>query len=126
MSYYYFTAPSSPPENIEVTNADPASLQVTWQPPLKTSSNEAITGYVIVYARGGSDEIVDTMILNVPNETTITLLGLLACTEYSVTVAAVNANGTGPFSNPVTGTSGEDSELNKPCIHIAYQILLHI
>ena len=91
---------------------------------MKTNSNEAITGYVVMYARDGSDEIVDTMILNVPNDTTITLPGLLACTKYSVTVAAVNANGTGPFSNPVIASSGEDSELNKPCIHLAYQILL--
>ena len=68
-----------------------------------------ITGYVIQYARVGSD---DNMILNVPNGTALTISGLFACVEYSVTMAAVNVEGTGPFSKPVTAISGEDSELN--------------
>ena len=52
------------------------------------------------------------MIVNVPNDTNLAISGLFACAEYSVTVAAVNANGTGPFSKPTLKTSGEDSELN--------------
>ena len=48
------------------------------------------------------------MIINVPNDTTLTISGLFAYVEYSVTVAAVNANGTGPFSKPVIAMSGED------------------
>ena len=32
--------------------------------------------------------------------------------NYSVVVATVNINGTGPFSNPVVGRSGEDGELS--------------
>ena len=31
--------------------------------------------------------------------------------EYSVRIAAVNINGTGPFSNAITVTSGDDSEI---------------
>ena len=50
--------------------------------------------------------------MNVPNDTTLTISGLFACAEYSVIVAAVNANGTGPFSKSIIETSGEDSELN--------------
>ena len=69
-----------------------------------------ITSYVIQYARVGAD---DKMIKNVPNGSgPITISGLHTCANYSVTVAAVNAKGTGPFSNPVVQTSGEDSELN--------------
>ena len=92
---------------------DPASLVVSWQPPLETHCNGSITGYLIQYAKVGSD---DNMIVNVPNDTattTLTISGLYACVEYSVTVAAVNANGTGPFSKPVVATSGEDGELNN-------------
>ena len=55
---------------------------------------------------------IDDMIVNVSSGTTFTISGLFACVEYSVTVAAVNDNGTGPFSKPVIETSGEDSELN--------------
>ena len=96
---------------------DPASLIASWQPPLKLHCNGPITGYVIQYARVGSD---DKMIMNVPDDTTLTISGLHACAEYSVTMAAVNANGTGPFSNPVVTSSGEDStcKLNVFCLHI--------
>ena len=105
----FLTAPSSPPENIEVLTADAASLQVSWQPPQDNHCNGQITGYVIQYARVGSD---DKMIMNVPNVTELIISGLFACAQYSVTVAAVNVNGTGPFSIPVVATSGEDSKLN--------------
>ena len=87
---------------------DPASLKVSWQPPLENNCNGPITGYVIQYARVGSD---DKMIMNVPNGTTLTISGLYAHVDYSVTMAAVNAKGTGPFSKPVVATS-EDSKLN--------------
>ena len=94
-------------------SVDPASLFVSWQLPVKKNSNEAITGYVILYARDGSDDNDNNMILNVPNDTTeLSLSGLYACAKYSVTLAAVNTNGTGQFSNPVMATSGEDSESN--------------
>ena len=43
---------------------------------------------------------------------TFTISGLFACAEYSVTVAAVNAKGTGPFSKPLVASPGEDSKLN--------------
>ena len=76
---------------------------------MEITCNEPITGYVIQYARVGSD---DNMIVNVDNGTALTISGLFACVAYSVTVAAVNAEGTGPFSKPVIATSGEDSELN--------------
>ena len=82
---------------------------MSWQPPLEKHYNGSITGYIIQYGRVGSD---DKRSMNVPNDTKHTISGLFAYVEYSVTVAAVNANGTGPFSKPVVATSGEDSELN--------------
>ena len=82
---------------------------MSWQPPLEANCNGQITGYVIQYARVGSD---DNMIVNVPNQTKLEIPGLFAHVEYSVTVAAVNAKGTGPFSKPATATSGEDGGLN--------------
>ena len=104
-----YTAPSSPPQDIEVSGDDPGSLIVSWQPPLEDNCNGPITGYVIQYARVGLN---DNMIENVPNGTTLTIPGLFAHVEYSVTMAAVNAKGTGPFSKPVVATSGEDGGLN--------------
>ena len=104
-----YTAPSSAPQDIEVSSDDPGSLIVSWQPPLERNCNGSITGYVIQYGMVGSD---DNMIVNVPNETTLAIPGLFAHVEYFITMAAVNANGTGPFSKPVVATSGEDGGLN--------------
>ena len=115
MSYQHYTAPSSPPQEIEVKSHNPASLIVSWQPPLDEISNGPITGYVMQYTRIGSD---DKMLLNISTYTTLTISGLYAYAKYSVTLAAVNANGTGPFSKPVMAISGEDSEFNYIILHL--------
>ena len=65
---------------------------------------------MIQYARVRSD---DKMIMNVSSCTDLIISGLSACAEYSITVAAVNLNGAGPFSKPEIATSGEDSKLRN-------------
>ena len=82
---------------------------MSWQSPLEINQNGPITGYVIQYTRVGTS---DTMSENVNSGTTHTISGLVAYVDYSVIVAAVNFNGTGPFSNPVVEMSGEDGESN--------------
>ena len=109
MSCYYSTAPSSPPLDVMVATFDPASLMVSWQPPPPIDHNAPIIGYMIQYIKDGSS---DLMSVNVTNETTYTISGLPVSTEYSVRVAAMNINGTGPFSNPMINRSGEDREFN--------------
>ena len=110
MSCYNSTVPSSPPHNVMVTSVNPASLMVSWQPPPLIDHNGQITVFVIQYTRVESS---DTMSEVVTSGTTRTLSGLVAYVDYSVIVAAVNVNGTGPFSNPpVVERSGEDGELN--------------
>ena len=110
MSCYNSIAPSSPPQNVVVTSVDPASLMVSWQPPLAIDHNGMIIGYMINYTE------VDTnvmMSVNINSGTTLTISGLRAVTEYSVVIAAINVNGTGSFSDAVNGISGDPSELNK-------------
>ena len=109
MSCYNSTVPSSSPLNVMVTIVNPASLEVSWQPPLEINHNGPISGYVIQYTRVGSS---DTMSVNVTSGVSHTITGLVPYVNYSVVVAAVNVNGTGPFSNPMIKMSGEDSELN--------------
>ena len=87
-----------------VTGVIRASLIVSWDPPLEIGHNGMITGYVI--------ELNGTVRGNVNSGTTHTISGLDAFVYYSVTVAAVNVNGTGSFSNPEVGRSGEDGKLN--------------
>ena len=95
-----------------VTSTDPASLRVQWQLPSEMYHNILITGHVIQYTRIRS---TDVMKMNVDSGTTHTISGLVACTVYSIRVAAKTINATGPFSKPELQVSGEDSESNKYC-----------
>ena len=108
MSCYNSTAPDSSPLNVMVTSVNPASLEVSWQPPLEINWNGPIV-HVIQYTRIG---LSNTMSENVNSGTTHTISELVAYVDYSVRVAAMNVNGTGPFSNPVIEMSGEDGESN--------------
>ena len=114
ISCYNSTVPSSPPLNVMITSVNPASLGVSWQPPLEINWNGPITVYVIQYNRVGSSNMMSE---NVNSGTTHTILGLVAYVDYSVLVAAVNVNGTGAFSNPVVGRSGEVRESNVHSYH---------
>ena len=108
MSCYNSIAPSSPPQNVMVESLNIASLNVSWQPPTARNRNGPITGHVIQYTRVGSS---DMMSVNDTSGTTRTISGLVAYVNYSVIVAAMTVNGTGPFSDPpVVGRSGEDGE----------------
>ena len=109
MSCYNSTVPSSPPQSVMVESHNPASLMVSWQLPVRRDRNGDITGYMINYTRVGSS---DMMSVTVTSGTTRTISGLVAYVNYSVVVAAMTVNGTGPFSDPpVVGRSGEDGEL---------------
>ena len=101
------TVPSTPPQNITITSMDPVSLKLSWQPPLECH-NVPITGYVIQYIKDGSQNMIkDTKNIS---GTTHTISGLIPYTKYSVKVAAINGDRTGPFSEPMIGISGEDGE----------------
>ena len=109
VSCYNSTVPSSPPQNVIVRSINPASLMVLWQPPPIIDHNGQLVDYRIQYIGVGSSDMMSVMV----NTRTIHIIsGLVAYVNYSVIVTAVNVNGTGPFSNPVVGRSGEDSELN--------------
>ena len=107
MSCYNSTVPSSPPLNVMVESNNQTSLNVSWQSPLEIDRNGPITGYVINYTRDESSDHV--MIVNVTG-TAYTISGLVTFAEYSVRVAAVNINGTGPLSVAVTGKPGGDGK----------------
>ena len=104
--YYNSIAPSSPPQNIISTDVDPASLIITWEPPLPEHQNGPILEYFILYHLTGE--------LNIDNENTIgtnvTITGLIPFVSYSFQVAARTANGTGVLSssrNQVSGQAGK-------------------
>ena len=91
-----------------VTSVNPSSLMVSWQPPLEINQNGVITGYLILNTRIESGDITSDTITR---GTTHTISGLIPFVNYSVRIAAVNANGTGPFSDAIVEVSGQDSKL---------------
>ena len=102
-----------------VTTINPASLIVSWQPPPVIDHNGPLTGHVIQYSRVGSSDMMND---DVTSGTTHTISGVVAYSNYSVKVTAVNDQGTGPFSNPVVQVSGEDGRLcymdpNLQCVY---------
>ena len=92
-----------------VESIDPAALRVSWQLHSEVNHNEPVTGHVIHYFKDGSQDIKS---IDVASDSSFTISGLIACAKYSVRVAAVSDNRTGPFSESVIQVSGEDSELN--------------
>ncbi|KAK4315463.1 hypothetical protein Pmani_013378 [Petrolisthes manimaculis] len=67
------------------------SISVEWDPP--ASPNGVITHYLISWSPHDPTESITT------NETTYTLMGLLPCTTYTVTISAFTSKGSGPPSD---------------------------
>jgi len=102
-----------------VISINPSSLRVSWQPPPEVDHNGVITGYVMEYTRsGGLSDMV-----TVTSGTTHTISGLVPFVEYSVTVAARTSSGTGPLSDPVVQSSGEDGKSMSMLVAKAYHLI---
>ena len=78
---------------------------MSWQPPPLIDHNGPLTGYVIEYRRiTHGDTLSETVNDGTVYVHSIMLLGVTEIANYSVSVAAMNVNGTGPFSKPVVQT----------------------
>ena len=107
--FYIHAVPDGPPQGINLTGVDPAMLSVRYSRPLVEHVNGDLTGYMIRYSRVGSGEVEVMSVVNGDNLSSL-ISGLVAYVSYSIEVAANNINGTGPFSDPVFGLSGQDGE----------------
>ena len=79
----------------------PTEASLWWREVPCVQQNRPINGYVVrYYATHGADRNVHQ------NKSVVTtgdiIDGLTPNTEYVFQVAAVNVNGTGPFSEPIT------------------------
>ena len=91
-----------------MTGADGALLLLTYDRPEIRLRNGDVTRYEIRYTRVGSG--ISRMIMVGSDTLESVIPGLVANTNYSVQVAAVNVNGNGPFSDVVYGVAGQDSK----------------
>ena len=93
------TGPGAP-HNVMISTPTPTSLEVSWLPPFDDGGS-AITDYAIEYRRIGT--IAWTSIpRTVSTVTTYRKTGLDTGVAYEFRVAAVTANGTGPWNRPET------------------------
>ena len=92
-----------------VTDVDPASLRVTWQPPPLIDQNGPLVGYTISYHRTDDFSTAPSMGAT-GNETIIS--GLDPFVSYSVQVSARNDKGLGIASSIINQVSGQDGKYN--------------
>ena len=99
------SVPSAPPEMVNGSSVQgsSSSIIVSWEDVPCQHRNGDIVGYVVEYRKNGAIQEGQTqeMIVMVDGQA-ITLDDLEPLAEYSIMVAAVNSNGTGQFSEPVT------------------------
>ena len=80
----------------------PTEVFLRWREVPCVQQNGLITGYVVgYYATCGADRNVQWNKSMVTTGSTI-IEGLTPFTEYAFQVAAVNVNGTGSFTEPIT------------------------
>ena len=94
-----FSAPTAPPSNVSVTEVTSSTITVQWEMVPCIHQNGPITGYSVRYGvmGSGSSEAVSGA-----SETETIISDLMSSTTYVVEVAAVNGNGTGVYSNPIS------------------------
>ena len=89
-------APSGTPQEVTIVDTTSTKITIQWKELPCSDRNGDITGYTVRYSISGSN-----ITLRNYSDTAATLVDLIPFTNYSIEVAAVNDNGTGPFSTPV-------------------------
>ena len=96
-----YSVPSGAPQSLEAMLVQPTEVSLRWREVACVQQNGPITSYVVrYYATCGADRHVQWNKSIVTAGSTID--GLAPNTEYAFQVAAINGNGTGPFSEPIT------------------------
>ena len=90
------------------------AVSLSWGEVNCTERNGAVTGYSVLYSNVGG---IQSTTVNVTGDVTSTVIdGLMEFTIYLVSVAAINNNGIGPYSNQ------QEMYIRKYCTMIAYKI----
>ena len=96
------SVPSGTPQSLEATFVQSTEVSLNWREVPCVQQNGPITGYVVrYYATCGHGRDVQQTKSVVTTGSIID--GLTPNTEYAFQVAAVNTNGTGPFSEAMGG-----------------------
>ena len=107
------TAPSAAPTNVDVSVINSTALNVQWEMIPCIEQNGDITGYTVrVLVSGEMERVEDAGDVN-----EVTISELTPSTTYSIQVAAVNSEGTGPYSDLII--------IDTPII-VSYMLIYYI
>ena len=102
----------------------PTEVSLRWREVPCIHQNGPITGYIVrYYITFGADSGVQQ---NTSVTTGVVIDGLTPNTEYSLQVAAVNINGTGPFSEPITLGGKQSQYLTLGYMHGHAQLVRYV
>ena len=114
LSYHCTDPPSGAPVLLVPVIINSTAVSLSWGKVNCTERNGAITGYSVLYSIVG--EIHSTTV-NVTGDVTSNVIdGLKEFTVYLVSVAAINNNGIGPYSNQ------QEMYIRKYCTMIAITV----
>ena len=92
--------------DVEIESVSSTSVTLTWSEPHFDKQNGHITAYDILLINS-KDHLKWTVNSTAVYLSHILISPLKPFSEYNVSVAAVNVNGTGPYSQPTSFTSAQ-------------------
>ena len=114
MYFSKFTAPSSPPDNVEATVLSSTEILVTWDSVPSTGQNGIITMYELLYQPQETfdDAIMSDnyLVITNTNQMSVLLANLQESVLYNISIRAYTSVGEGPFSEELIVATFEDSE----------------
>ncbi|TSL68267.1 Neogenin [Bagarius yarrelli] len=106
----YSDVPSVAPQNLTVEVLNSKGIMVRWQPPPADAQNGEIIDYKIRYKKGTRKS--EPLEITTGNQLSKLIDGLQRGTEYSIRVAAITVNGSGPATDWTTAETFE-SDLDE-------------
>ncbi len=94
--------PSGAPVLLVPVIINSTAVSLSWDDVNCTDRNGIITGYIVQYTITGGM----TVTVNINATNSVVIAGLIKFRVYSFSVAAINDNGIGPYSNEQTFYSG--------------------
>ena len=113
---YFLLVPNAPPTLNAFTNVGTTNFTINWSPPPPQSQNGVITSYVIDITGDPFPYIGPALILTTDGSypdvaaKSLEVTGLENDNEYTIRIAAVNSEGTGPYTTVDTQRTYQDSK----------------
>ena len=111
---FFFSEPSASPPNLRLVDTTSTSILVEWNEVPSVDRNGIILSYTIKYQAVGDDEVtvegpVNTTTVDFPT-LRANLSGLIKNQRYNISVLATTIKGNGPYSDPITEITNQDSK----------------